>query len=259
VILSCFWLEPPRGLSLGANVPVRRKVYRIEESARVAAPQVLSASEAEDAMRHREYMNELRALRALIEPRAVSRETLERSRAQITEAQSYKHELEVIYAAVKRTSSEIGQANGHGLGNTQVGRVGQELEAIVAGTDQATQNILKAAEDIDRTANTLAAALKNEHEQDLAYDIQDRVVQIFEACNFQDLTGQRVSKVLATLKHIEDHVARLMEIWQAVEQFQPIVMEQPGDGDRRFLNGPKLPDERGHSSQDEVDAIFRCA
>src|SRR5688572_26062044 len=102
VILSCCWLERPRGMSWGRTVPVRRKVYRIEENARVAAPQALSADEAEDAMRHHEYMSELRALRALIEPRAASRETMERSRAQIAEAQSYKHELDVIYAAVKR-------------------------------------------------------------------------------------------------------------------------------------------------------------
>jgi chemotaxis protein CheZ len=241
---------------LGAKLPVQRKVFRIEENARSSAPSALSAREAEDAMRHHEYMSELRALRALIEPRATSRDTMERARAQLAEAQAYKHELEVIYSAVKRTRTEIGEANGHALNGAQVGRVGRELEAIVAGTEQATQDILKAAEDIERAANMLSAALKNEHEQDMAYDILDRVVQIFESCNFQDLTGQRVSKVLSTLQFIEQHVGRLMEIWQAVEQFEPLVTDQPGDGDRRFLNGPKLANEPGHSSQDEVDEIF---
>ena len=255
-ILSCCWIKLSRGSFWGRRLPVQRKIFRIEENPRFSAPEPLSASDAENAMRHHEYMSELRALRALIEPRAASRDSMERSRAQIAEAQSYKEELDIIYAAVKRTRAEIGQANGHALKATQIGRVGEELKAIVAGTDQATHDILKAAEDIERTANTLSAALKNEHEQALAYDIQDRVVQIFEACNFQDLTGQRVNKVLATLHYIEEHVTKLIEIWQTIEQFKPIV---DGDDDRRFLNGPKLANEPGHSSQDEVDAIFGCA
>jgi len=46
-------------------------------------------------------------------------------------------------------------------------------------------------------------------------------VQIFEACNFQDLTGQRVAHVMATLKFVEEHVARLLTIWNGIEQFKP--------------------------------------
>ena len=127
------------------------------------------------------------------------------------------------------------------------------------GTEQATQQFLQAAEDIDQAANTLSAALKSEHEQGLAHDIQDRVVQIFEACNFQDLTGQRVGKVVETLAFLEEHVARLMEIWHRVERFKPVVFDEPADGDRKFLNGPKLAGDDGHSSQNDIDALFDCA
>src|SRR5688572_323612 len=79
-ILSHGWLEPARGKFLGAKLPVQRKVFRIEEGARTGAQPALSAREAEDAMRHHEYMNELRALRALIEPRVTNRATMERAR-----------------------------------------------------------------------------------------------------------------------------------------------------------------------------------
>jgi len=34
----------------------------------------------------------------------------------------------------------------------------------------------------------------------LSEEIQERVVAIFEACNFQDLTGQGISKVMTTMK-----------------------------------------------------------
>jgi hypothetical protein len=60
--------------------------------------------------------------------------------------------------------------------------------------------------------------------------------------------------VLATLAFVEDHVARLMAIWHVIEQFTPVVLDT--DGDRRFLNGPTLPGDRGHSTQDDIDGLF---
>jgi chemotaxis protein CheZ len=205
-------------------------------------------------------MGEIAALRALIAPQSpVSRESMERARAQIAEAQAYKHELDLIYAAVKRTREAAHAPGTDGPQRPSTDRAGRELEAIVADTERATQSILQAAEAIERGAVTLSAALKNEHEQGLAHDIRDRVMQVFEACNFQDLTGQRAANVIATLRHVEVHVARLMAIWQGIEQFKPVVFDQANDGDRRFLNGPKLAGDRGHSSQDDIDAIFGCA
>jgi chemotaxis protein CheZ len=82
------------------------------------------------------------------------------------------------------------------------------------------------------------------------------VVQIFEACNFQDLTGQRVAHVIATLTFVEERVERLLQIWQTVEQFEPVVLGDGREGDRRFLNGPKLDGDRGYSTQDDIDDMF---
>jgi chemotaxis protein CheZ len=241
-------------------MPVQRKVFRIEEQARADARGELTADQAEAALRHHEFMMELKALRALIEPRTqVDRESMERARAQIAEAQAYKHELELIYAVVKRSRQEIGVPQTGAFGKVDVGRVGRELEAIVGATEQATQAILQAAEDIDQTASTLVAALKSEHERGLVHDARDSVAQIYEACNFQDLTGQRVAKVLATLTFVEEHVARMMEIWHKIEQFKPVVLGEQGEGDAKFLNGPKLAGDAGHSSQDDIDALFGCA
>src|SRR4029079_12687388 len=126
-------------------------------------------------------------------------------------------------------------------------------------TERATQSILQATEEIEQAANTLSASIKSTHEQGLDHDIQDRVVQIVEACTFQDLTGQRVAHVLETLKFVEEHVARLLAIWQEVEKFTPVVFGEEDRGDSRFLNGPKLPGDRGPSTQDDIDGLFRCA
>jgi len=241
-------------------MPVQRKVFRIEEHARPRAADGMPTGGAEDALRHRDFMTELQALRQLIEPSAqVDRDALDRARAQIAEAQAYKHELGLIYAAVERTRNEMAALTGETQSSERTARASRELAAIVGGTERATQSILQAAEEIDQAANTLSASVKSAHDQGLAHDIQDRVVQIFEACNFQDLTGQRVGHVLATLKFVEDHVARLLAIWHGIEQFAPVVFGEEAERDERFLNGPKLPDDRGHSSQDDVDTIFRCA
>lgn len=70
--------------------------------------------------------------------------------------------------------------------------------------------------------------------------------------------AQRVAHVVATLKFVEEHVARLLAIWRGIEQFTPVVLDGQAAGDRRFLNGPKLPDDRDHSTQDDIDGMFRC-
>jgi len=238
---------------------VQRKIFRIEQTAgavaRHASPLAVVPVQDDTPHRH-ELMAEIKALRAMIEPRQdVSRDTMDRARAQIAEAQGYKRELDLIYAAVKRTRHEIDTIGAGAAAQSETGRAGRELEAIMTGTEQATQSVLQAAEEIDQVATTLSAVLKGGHDQGLVHDIHERVVQIYEACNFQDLTGQRVAKVAATLKYVEEHVARLMEIWHGIEQFKPVVVD-PQDDDRKFLNGPKLANDPGHCSQDDVDTIF---
>ena len=241
-------------------MPVQRKIFRIEQGAASDARDMNTAREAEAALRHHEFMAEIQALRSLIEPRAAtSRQAMETSRAQIAEVQAYKAELDLIHDALTHTREEIETLGARASRQTDIARAGRELQAIVSGTEQATQQVLQAAEDIDQSANTLSAALKSGHEKALASDIGDRVIQIFEACNFQDLTGQRVGKVVEVLAFLEEHVGRLMEIWRDIEQFKPLVFEEPAEDESKFLNGPKLAGEPGHSSQDDIDALFGYA
>jgi len=68
-------------------------------------------------------------------------------------------------------------------------RAGDELRAAVDGMDYATQKILKSVEVIDEIARSLTASLKDDHKRSLAQEIQDHVVQIYEACNIQDIAG----------------------------------------------------------------------
>ena len=208
---------------------------------------------------HDEIMTELRALRSLIKPaEQVSQQMIDAYKQQITEAAKLKGELDLIHDAINRTKQEIATVHVTGFEGPEMVRVTNELDAIVGGTETATETILSNAEEIDQFASTLIARLKDEQSGALVEDIQERVIKIFEACNFQDLTGQRITKVVATLKFIETHIMRMMEIWGGLDAFKDIEAETIAQrkGDTGLLNGPKLKDETGHASQDEIDALF---
>jgi chemotaxis protein CheZ len=229
--------------------PVQRKVFRIEEHMRPRSRGFTSVERA------RAQAGEF----ATIPPKPAVPEVAERPpgpriRADVAEAQAYKAELVAIYDAIGRTTADMAALTAGIEDGSHASRVSRELAAIVTGTERATQAILQAAEEIDQSAHALAGALKAGHEQGLAHDIQERVVQIFEVCNFQDLTGQRVSNVVTTLKSVEERIVRLFEIWQRVEHFKPAACDDQDDS--RFLNGPKLAGEGGHVTQSEIDEIF---
>jgi chemotaxis protein CheZ len=242
-------------------MPAQRKIFRIEESLQIDAGASLPALMGEDPaeLRHHELMSQLSALRELLDRNAPSRrQGGESGLDTIAQGRELKRELDAIHEAIRRTKQEIGGLEAGVFIGPQMARVGRELDAVIAGTEQATQNILKSAEDIDQNANTLCSLLKDGYAQGLTQDIRDLVVKIFEACNFQDLTGQRIGKVVATLKFIEDHINRMQEIWRSIEHVAsatPPTLPRV-NSDRKFLNGPKLPNDVGHSSQAEIDLIF---
>jgi chemotaxis protein CheZ len=164
-----------------------------------------------------------------------------------------KDELDLIYAAINKTKREIAFLHGQSFNGAEIAKVTGELDAVVVGTEQATQTILAAAETIEQSASSL----QKSHAPEQASDIRDQVMTIFEACNFQDLTGQRIAKVMATMKFVEQHIAVMMEIWGGAEMVQahaPAPVQRSED--ESLLNGPKRDGDAGHVSQDDIDALF---
>jgi chemotaxis protein CheZ len=234
----------------------RRKPFRVEMGRTVLAN---GHANGQPHTHHHEIISELRALRALVTPaEQVTVQMIDAYKAQIAEAAKLKSELDLIYDAINRTKQEIAAVHLTGFQGPEMARVTNELDAIVGGTENATEQILTNAEEIDQMASTLAARLKNDQNQALIADMQERVIKIFEACNFQDLTGQRITKVVSTLKFIETHILRMMEIWGGLDAFKDIEAEKIGKpgGDAGLINGPKIDGDAGHASQDDIDALF---
>jgi chemotaxis protein CheZ len=259
-------------------MPIHRKRFRIEEAFNGGdAPM---PADGDVGPMHREIMSELHAIRAQMASPAHSvarssaaAETLSESytrevaeahalletyRAQIEQCEKLKVELDLIHDAINRTKREIAVLHGKSFNGGEMAKVNGELGAVVGGTEEATQQILEATEAIDQAASALSKVTSPDQQKILSEEIQERVVSIFEACNFQDLTGQRISKVMATMKFIEHHIAAMMEIWGGVDAIRahtpPIVDDR--EGDARLLNGPKLDGDAGHASQNDIDALF---
>ena len=172
------------------------------------------------------------------------------------EAKKLRVEIDSIYQAIDRTKREIATIHEGSLSGDRMTTVTGELDAVVSGTEEATEAILSPAEDIDANATDLAASLKGA-QHDMANDIRERAIQLFEACNFQDLTGQRITKVVNTLKFIEHRVEKMMDIWGGIEAFQEIESDLPlAEGDDALLHGPGHSDDPDRIAQDDIDSLF---
>src|SRR6201995_855539 len=253
-------------------MPIHRRRFRIEEAVAGDMP-MPTVADADVGPMHQEIMNELRAIRSqMAAPSGATREIgasvdrevadthamLETYRAQIEQCEKLKVELDLIYDAINRTKREIAVLHGKSFSGEEMAKVNGELGAVVGGTEEATQQILEAAEAIDQSASALMKVNSPDQQKLLSEEIQERVVSIFEACNFQDLTGQRIKKVMTTMKFIENNITVMMDIWGGVDAIKahapPIVDTR--EGDDKLLNGPKLADDVGHASQDDIDALF---
>jgi chemotaxis protein CheZ len=169
--------------------------------------------------------------------------------------QSLQRELALIHEAIAHDKRELAALVGDG-NERRMARAAGELGAAVDGMEKATEKILKSTETIDDSAKALAATLKTDYERGLAQDIQDHVVKIYEACNFQDLAGQRIGNVIRTLNMLEDQVAGMLERCSTLARPGDSAAAARSSGERGLLNGPRLDGDCGHVSQRDIDAMF---
>ncbi|ALG71236.1 chemotaxis protein CheZ [Azospirillum thiophilum] len=137
-----------------------------------------------------------------------------------------------------------------------------ELDAVIGATEKATFAIFDACDAIGAIAGQSEAATSAQ--------LNDQITKIYEACNFQDITGQRIAKVVRTLKHIEskvdmivaafgsevrqNHAPRLAKL--AAEDAEAAHYEpmSAAEADQQLLHGPQLPGNA--MDQDEIDRLL---
>jgi chemotaxis regulatin CheY-phosphate phosphatase CheZ len=155
-------------------------------------------------------------------------------------------EFRIIAGYIAKAKEEIRQMRPHDISQERIPTAGAELEAITRDTETATHAIMNSAEAIMSADISDPKAYKA--------TVDDEVMKIFEACSFQDITGQRVSKVVGVLKQIEERVGRLASTL-GIEDSDPLDLSE--DEKRRrdlLLNGPAIGGPE--TKQDAIDAMF---
>lgn len=158
------------------------------------------------------------------------------------------HELIALHDLVARHKRDLA-ALMHDGEHRRMTLAAGELGAAIESMEKATQDILRSAESIDTGARVLGASAKSDRERVLTRDIQDHVAQIYEACNFQDLAGQRIGKVIEMLGMVEGQLAAMLAHGNGAST---LTMKS----DDRLINGPKLDGASGHVSQRDIDILF---
>jgi chemotaxis protein CheZ len=162
-------------------------------------------------------------------------------------------EVEGLAVYIHKAKAEIAALRPHDIQQEYIASATDELDAIVGATETATNEILDAAEKLEELTPELTP--------EQGAKLMDTTTRIFEACNFQDITGQRITKVVKALKHIEERVEGLVAAFGPEFQEQlanTIAAQSPQGGttitDQDLLNGPQMP-EKAHD-QAAIDALF---
>jgi chemotaxis protein CheZ len=168
------------------------------------------------------------------------------------------NEIEALARFIQSAKAEIAAVRPDEIAEQDIPLATDELDAVVGATEEATGTILDACETLERLSGEMPPAV--------AEQVSATVTKVYEACNFQDITGQRINKVVKTLKHIEGRVsAMLLAFGEEVAKqrgVSPAAASEPAApaaapakaADASLLNGPQLPDEA--KRQAEIDAIL---
>ncbi|MFL4999693.1 MAG: protein phosphatase CheZ [Xanthobacteraceae bacterium] len=158
-------------------------------------------------------------------------------------------ELREIAGYIESMRQEIGVLQVNDLKNSRIPSAGEELDAIVKSTEKATNTIMECAETLMAADASDPAAFKAL--------VDEKMLVIFEACSFQDITGQRIAKVVETLQHIETRVARFADVMRAKDLDGYLNDAERARAERKqklMIHGPQL-DGRGNV-QNQIDELF---
>ena len=169
------------------------------------------------------------------------------------EINTLRGQLKVLGNHIEETKKEIAAVSHPGEGDGKLTSAAQELGAIVDSTEDATNNILNAAEEIGEHVQSIKERVSDVKSVDMLNEITNLGTSIFEACNFQDINGQRTSKVVKIINFMEEKIDRMIEIWGA-DQFEGIDVDDDRDEDARLLEGPQMQGQG--ISQSEIDSLF---
>ena len=162
------------------------------------------------------------------------------------EKPSLVRELVEIADYIAHLRTEIAALRANELTRDRLPMAHEELGCVVAATAGATNSIMNAAEEI----------LGLPDDENYRPAVEARMNDIFEACTFQDITGQRITKVVDALRQLESRLSRFAAAVKARDEggIDPEEVERRVRSELLILNGPQLNGPA--TAQDAIDAMF---
>lgn len=162
-------------------------------------------------------------------------------------------ELEELARYIRQAKHDIASIKPNDISTSFIPNATDELDAVVGATEEATNSIMDVCDEISAIAGQCATEINEK--------LIGCTTKIFEACNFQDITGQRITKVVETLKHIDSRIEAIVkamgeEIHRTVGA-HAVKNVHAADPDKGLLNGPQLP--QNAISQDDIDKLLSGA
>ena len=152
-------------------------------------------------------------------------------------------EVSAIAGHIEKTQIELDGLEPHGFTGQAIPDADDDLKEVVGATEKATETILESAERI--------MAANDGNPEEYRQIVDDAVISIFEACCFQDITGQRINRVVETLTYISQHMTYITGVLTGGERI-PVTAKMPRGND--LLQGPQSTDDA--ISQDDADSLF---
>lgn len=155
-------------------------------------------------------------------------------------------ELSTLAETIDAMHTDILATRSHDVSGKHIPTATDELDAVIGATEKASATIMDSCEAIQSFVDEADDGLKN--------NVVGETMKIFEACSFQDITGQRISKVVNTLRDIESTVDKLLNLFGSNDISPLPEMEDTRSEDEKLLNGPQM-DGQG-VSQDDIDKLL---
>ncbi len=171
------------------------------------------------------------------------------------EADALNRELYGLFKYIQRVREEIAAIKQPAAPTLHFNSMGDQLDAILKATEDATHTIIECMEKNDEIVGKLREGIVKKENLALLDQICANSVDVFEACSFQDITGQRITKVVKSVTYVEDRVNALIEVW-GKEEIEKIEVKPDKDvsKDGVQLHGPALEGEG--ITQAEIDKLF---
>jgi len=166
-----------------------------------------------------------------------------------------KSELDGLLRYLHRVRTEVASIDRPADEEHDIGSMGEQLDAIVEATESATNTIMEAVERNDDIVEKIRGKVSDPDVSALLDQINNNSGDVFQACSFQDITGQRVSKVAKSIIYVEERVDSLINVMgRDVIESTEVLQESTKTEDEKLLDGPQL--EGKGLSQDDIDSLF---